>query len=407
MQQQYNHEQITTIAAVTLLIYEYVKLKTEESDTDIELHEMDYKYDDTILKSTVSKNINQNMGVSPLFDTTMPEDALLEDNSRVESTLIPNSTCSSDTEIMDIASANMSNTELPTESPTSNAVANTDTQKTAQQHNGIITKNRKVSDIEIIENIPNIHMPEKLNQRSGCLCRLLCRNLRYQRAIKHAMTTLEETSEGRVVFFLNNKKTDLQVGITVNDTQKRIIVVFRGSASLKNYRFNFKICKKTLHDNVKVHSGFYHQLHNGGSIDFINDKIFRLINLHPTYTVYCTGHSMGGSVATLYGYLLAKRKSPSLNVIVISFGSPRLGNKEFKDTFESMQNLFHVRVMSNYDIVTKMPWYHYYHVGLGISTTAIQTMYGKSIQVRKKKYRHVMLNHSMTTYYCSIVADFC
>ena len=205
------------------------------------------------------------------------------------------------------------------------------------------------------------------------------------------------------------------MGISINDTQKRIIVVFRGSASLKNYRYNFSVCKKNLEGDLKVHSGFYNQLHHNGSINFINDKVRRLVNLHPTYTVYCTGHSLGGAVATLYGWTLAKRVIPTSNVIVVSFGSPRLGNKAFQKDFEASQNLFHIRVMNRYDLVTKMPSYKYRHVGLGISTIAIQSMYHRactvgnqpeSTSVRKNKYRYVLVNHSMTNYYCSIADNF-
>ena len=49
MQQSYDHEQITTIAAVTLLIYEYVKFKTFENNADVDLHDMECHYNDSIL----------------------------------------------------------------------------------------------------------------------------------------------------------------------------------------------------------------------------------------------------------------------------------------------------------------------------------------------------------------------
>ena len=42
-------------------------------------------------------------------------------------------------------------------------------------------------------------------------------------------TLCERTSQGRVVAFLNDPKTDLQAGITISKKRKKIYVIFRGS----------------------------------------------------------------------------------------------------------------------------------------------------------------------------------
>ena len=419
MQQSYNHEQITTIAAVTLLIYEYVKFKTDENDTNLELHEMDYHYKDTILRSddgtsTTTSNLNS---TPPHLDSRTIHQGT-HDNTRIRK--------SSNVDMLDC----IPSVHYSTMTPSSLEL---DTQPMIEIPNDrpcccistcCIPKCCSATCCIPTCCIPTCCIRSCIPKCCSatccirscipkCITKKVQRKSRYHRAINHAMTTLRETSDGRVVFFLNNKRTDLQVGISVNDTQKRIIVVFRGSASLKNYRYNLSVCKKRLEGDIKVHSVFYNQLHHDGSIDFINDKLKRLVNIHPTYTVYCTGHSLGGAVATLYGWKLVKHIIPTSNVIVVSFGSPRLGNKAFQQDFESLQNLFHIRVMNRYDIITKMPSYHYHHVGLEISTIAIQTMYHYNnrdtttqTRVCKPKYRYVLFNHSMTNYYCSIADDF-
>lgn len=351
------NEEILTIAAVTLLIYEYVKLKKQtDTESQVELSEMNYSYNETILTQTSS---GEQYG---------------EINNEFVNTIDGND--GNDT--------------------------NTSQEKLIAHHD---------KHIDIIETVPTmaIQSDNPIPTTRRWMCGLFSRNRRYMTAINHAINTLQETSEGRVVFFLNNKKTDLQVGITINDKEKRIIVVFRGSKSFMNYKYNFSICKKKLDGDVAVHSGFYHQLYDGGSIDFINDKVMRLLSNYPSYTVYCTGHSMGGSVASLYGYLLTKHKSISTNVIVVSFGAPRLGNGAFRDEFESTRNLFHIRVVNNYDIVTKMPWINFYHTGMNISTIAIQTAYTSNdnddVLRKNNKYRYVFLNHSMSSYYASVTND--
>jgi len=86
---------------------------------------------------------------------------------------------------------------------------------------------------------------------------------------KEVLEKLSESSpHGRVVKFISDKTTDIQVGITISETNKRICVVFRGSESKSDWYYDFMILKrKILHDtyaDVHVHSGFFRQLHDTG-----------------------------------------------------------------------------------------------------------------------------------------------
>ena len=83
---------------------------------------------------------------------------------------------------------------------------------------------------------------------------------------KEVLENLSKTSpHGRVVKFISDPKTDIQVGITISETNKRISVVFRGSESKSDWYYDLMILKtKILEDtyrNCSVHSGFYRQLH--------------------------------------------------------------------------------------------------------------------------------------------------
>ena len=77
---------------------------------------------------------------------------------------------------------------------------------------------------------------------------------------------LSETSpNGRVVDFISDPDTDVQVGITISDKNKRIVTVFRGSESKSDWMYDFMIYKSRLYpehyDECCVHTGFLKQLH--------------------------------------------------------------------------------------------------------------------------------------------------
>ena len=83
---------------------------------------------------------------------------------------------------------------------------------------------------------------------------------------KEVLENLSKTSpHGRVVKFISDPTTDIQVGITISETNKRITVVFRGSESKSDWYYDLMILKTKIleekYRNCSVHSGFYRQLH--------------------------------------------------------------------------------------------------------------------------------------------------
>ena len=169
---------------------------------------------------------------------------------------------------------------------------------------------------------------------------------------------------GTVEYFIDDKTTDLQVGITKSETNKRICVVFRGSESRSDWYYDLMITKHRLSRNIYVHSGFHSQLHINNNFDKITECVRQLLSQHPDYTLYVTGHSLGAALATLYGYQLSKIINH--NVIIVSFASPRVGNYDFKDDFNRQENLTHYRVTNTRDVITATPRYRYHHVGRNI-----------------------------------------
>lgn len=187
---------------------------------------------------------------------------------------------------------------------------------------------------------------------------------------KKVLKNLSKTSpHGRVEKFISDPITDIQVGITISETNKRISVIFRGSESKSDWYYDLMILKTKIlnetYNNVFVHSGFYRQLHETDVYQKIVDVVKELIEKYPEYSIYITGHSLGAALSTLFGFELSHEITS--NIVVVSFASPRVGNSEFRKMFDEKSNLEHFRISNDRDIVTAGPMFNFQHVGVNIT----------------------------------------
>ena len=175
---------------------------------------------------------------------------------------------------------------------------------------------------------------------------------------------------GKVMEFIDDKQTDFQAGITKSDAKKRLVVVFRGTESNTDWLYDFLICKHNYKDNIRIHSGFHRQLFSNSNYFKLTSCLSNLLRTdeYKDYSVYVTGHSLGGALATMYGYFLSKELCHN-DVTVVSFASPRVGNEDFRQDFDNQKNLKCYRVTNNRDIVTATPMMYYKHVGINIHLT--------------------------------------
>ena len=90
----------------------------------------------------------------------------------------------------------------------------------------------------------------------------------------------------------------------------------------------------------KVHHGFKHEL------DKLWPSIQDTLKSNPG-TLYVTGHSLGAAMATI----ATSRLQPNV-VALVTFGSPRAGDKEFVESLK----VDHYRVQNNNDAVTTVPF---------------------------------------------------
>ena len=99
--------------------------------------------------------------------------------------------------------------------------------------------------------------------------------------------------------------------------------------------------------NPLVHKGFHdytqaalfsEQLPDFGNLT-LGEVIARDLRAHPAYTLYLTGHSLGGAAATLAAARLADMGVSPQQLRVITFGAPAVGNTAFARAYEKRMQL--------------------------------------------------------------------
>lgn len=155
----------------------------------------------------------------------------------------------------------------------------------------------------------------------------------------------------------------------IAESDSQIVIVFRGTSTTSDW-ISDAIARQTDYPYAKE-GGLVHQ----GFLDIYQSARKQIVTamskLSPQKQLYLTGHSLGGSLATLCAADLAtntKFRDPS----VYTFGSPRVGNTTFAGQFNRKTGP-HYRVYNRNDMVPSLPplvyksprtgdLYHYIHV---------------------------------------------
>lgn len=182
--------------------------------------------------------------------------------------------------------------------------------------------------------------------------------------------------------------------IALNHEKRTIYVVFRGTSTYTDWMTNLEALPSSyeplvhqsdefedkLHikcEDCLVFKGFNQILKTNG--DVIIRKVARFMEEHPDYRVVVTGHSLGAALLVICGIEL---RLMGLNVLVVTFGGPKLGNENFAkfvnsvfdtkraarhiyshQTFGTLKNGF-IRVVHRHDAVPLLPPYKtFFHSG--------------------------------------------
>lgn len=188
-----------------------------------------------------------------------------------------------------------------------------------------------------------------------------------------------------------------------------IWVVFRGTWNLYEWINNFKIQQtsyevgKNSFDNlplfmeqnrdIMIHTGFinmYNELRKG---------LLESVKEHKGTKICVTGYSVGASIGNL---LALDLKTLGYDVQLYTFGSPRVGNREFSDTVEK-SGLKHYRIVNTEDTITQMPL----PVSPNFSKHDEPFFYMHNGEEYKftKHNKSIFTNHSPRTYVNNIVSN--
>lgn len=151
-------------------------------------------------------------------------------------------------------------------------------------------------------------------------------------------------------YVIEKKNTRVIVGY--NKKFNSFYVSYRGTENIQNWINNLKIVFHYPYHNlpdVGVEKGFY--------VDFLysyRNIISVLDHLSKTYDtnkLLITGYSLGSALATLLVFEIQNNVNSKYSIFsLVTFGSPRVGNKEFSSIFRSY-NFSSKRITHYYDVV--------------------------------------------------------
>ena len=137
------------------------------------------------------------------------------------------------------------------------------------------------------------------------------------------------------------------------------IVVIRGTESGLDWLADFEFELKNFPEvpnGGKTEIGFSN-LYRSMTVEYEdagipNESLIAQLDRLPAGTkLVVTGHSLGSSLATLHAFVAGSKQ---IDVELITFASPRVGNHEFVEAFQQM-NIKNTRIFNHPDIVPNVP----------------------------------------------------
>lgn len=184
----------------------------------------------------------------------------------------------------------------------------------------------------------------------------------------------------------------------VLSSERASVLAFRGSGSAVDWVSDF-IAQQTAYRPVKnaglTHKGFtdIYMSARIGILDILKE-------LPPDKPLFITGHSLGGSLATLAAIDLANN-SAFTSPIVYTFGTPRIGDPKFVTTYNATIAT-HWRFQNEFDIVPHLPTLVYQ------SPKTKQTYYYMHVKGEvKRSFRmgSVAGNHILSSYFADLANE--
>ncbi|TWU71289.1 hypothetical protein ED733_001572 [Metarhizium rileyi] len=139
--------------------------------------------------------------------------------------------------------------------------------------------------------------------------------------------------------YISNNKTDTQAAIYRLDARKEFILAIPGTNGNMDVLTDLNIPLVTYNvatgppcENCKAHTGF---LNGWNSIATdVERGLESALQSYPEYTITIAGHSLGGALGELAFGSLKPKPLPVKQVL--TYGAPRVGNREYADYIDSL-----------------------------------------------------------------------
>lgn len=167
---------------------------------------------------------------------------------------------------------------------------------------------------------------------------------------------LRETGSWGLCDIMLFNARDTQSYLAGNDDM--LILAFRGTESLRDWMTDADI-DLVGGPGGRVHEGF------SVALNYVWRDIWKYLReCRKGRALWITGHSLGAALATLATARLRLEKDEPVNGLY-TFGSPRVGDREFARNFNADFEAGAFRYVNNNDIVTRVPFraLRYSHVG--------------------------------------------
>ena len=153
----------------------------------------------------------------------------------------------------------------------------------------------------------------------------------------------------------NNRANAKAYLVTKGNTK---ILAVTGTESLKDVEVDFRVGRVRLHEDetidanedIFVHRGFrdYTDVVLG---DGLTERLKTSLEANPNETLYITGHSLGGAVATLAAIRLVDAGVPQNRFKVVTFAAPAVGSKALAQAYADKIDL--TRIIMRGDVIKK------------------------------------------------------
>lgn len=166
---------------------------------------------------------------------------------------------------------------------------------------------------------------------------------------------LVEAASTKILYDFNESSSfgDATGYIAVDNTNKLIILAFRGSSDLDNWIANIDVVLtdvSSICSGCEVHEGFWDTWQTVAS--GVTTEIESALETYSGYTFVATGHSLGAALAAIAATVF---RDSGHTVQLYDYGQPRIGNLALAQYITGQSSGSNYRVTHTDDIVPKLP----------------------------------------------------